>query len=138
METPELEQPAQRGPLAELGAEDVGGGIGLGGGEQRGEGVRVGGGVVVEQPDPVGAAGPVDLGEAEPHGLGITGPARSGVHRAEGGVQQCRALVTARGVDAHDPVDRAALGAQALDDRGQPAGTVMADEEGDDRGRHDR
>ena len=61
----ELEQPAQRGPLAQLGAEDVGVGVGLGGGEQLLEGAGVGRGVVVEQPDPVGVAG---LLEPEPDG----------------------------------------------------------------------
>ncbi len=60
---PDLEQPAQRGPLAQLGTEDVGLRVGLGRRQQRGQ--RVGGRVrvVVDDPDPVGVA---DVLEPQP------------------------------------------------------------------------
>jgi hypothetical protein len=131
----ELQQPAQRGPLAQLRPEDVGVRIGLRGRDQRLQGTRVGRGVVVQQPDPVGVT---DLLEAEPHGLRVRRTAMCGDDRAERLGQQLRAGVTTGGVHGDHPVHRTPLGPDPVDDRRQPPGAVMADEEGDDGGRHDR
>ena len=49
----ELEEPAQRGPLAELGAEDVGVGVSAGG-DQLEQRAGLGVGVVVQHPHPLG------------------------------------------------------------------------------------
>jgi hypothetical protein len=89
----------------------------------------------VQQPDPVGVTG---LLEAEPDGRRVGRAAVGGGDRAVRLGQQLRAGVAARGVDRDDPVDRPALRPDAVDDGRQPPGTVMADEQGDDGGRHDR
>ena len=49
----DLQQAPQRGPLAQLGAEDRGARVLVGGAEQLLEGVRRGQAVVVEQPHPL-------------------------------------------------------------------------------------
>nr|WP_258017068.1 hypothetical protein [Nocardioides marinisabuli] len=137
---PDLEQPAQRGPLAQLGAQHVGPGVLLGRRQQLLERRGVGGRVVVQQPDPLDL-GP-ELGQAASHRLRVAGAGRGGHHGPEGGLEQVGALVAAAGVDGHHAVGGPGLGAQRLDHHGQPARTVVTDHEGGDRRRscpgHDR
>ena len=125
-----LEQAPQRRPLTQLGAEQVGLGMCLGGGEQLLEGVGGRGGVVVEEPEPLRVA---RLRQAQAHRLGVAGAGRRGPHGAEGRLEEVGPLVAAAGVDADDPVRRPRLGAQAVDHDGQPAGAVVAHHEGGDR-----
>ncbi len=126
----DLEQAAQRGPLAQLGAEQVGLGVVLRRGEQLREGVGGRGGVVVEEPEPLRVA---RFHQAQAHRLGVAGAGRRGPHGAEGRLEEVGPLVAAAGVDADDPVRRPRLGAQAVDHDGQPAGAVVAHHEGGDR-----
>ena len=101
----QLEQPAQGGPLPELGAEHVGVRVLLGGVQQRRERPRVGVGVVVEDPHPavigavVGAVVTAQPVEAGGHRPGERGGAGQLEHLAEGVAQQLGAGVLAAGVD---------------------------------------
>ena len=104
----DLEQPAQRGPLAQLGAEHVGG-RGVGGDrEQLLERVGAGSAVVVEEPDPVVVAGRFRQGwrgpvaTASPYEL-VAGASRTAPSR-EAAAEQGDALVGAAGVDRDDVV----------------------------------
>ncbi len=129
----QLEQPPQRWPLPQLGAEDLGAGVLDRCGEQCLERSRIGVRVVVQDPDPLAVA---DVLEAEGDGFRERRGARSGDDGAEGGGEQVDALVPAAGVDGHHAVSPDPLAAYPVDDRGEPAGTVMADEEHGDRRIH--
>ena len=111
----DLEQAPQRGPLAQLGAEQVGLGVCLGGGEQLRQGVGGRGGIVVEEPEPLRVA---RLRQTQAHGLGVAGAGRGGPHGAEGRLEQVGPLVAAARVDADDTVRGPGLGAQAVDHDG--------------------
>ena len=127
----DLEQAAQRGPLAQLGAEHVGLGVGLGRGQQLGQRVGRRVGVVVEDPDPVHV---LDALQAQAYG-GREGRRRRSAHDgvgAEGRLEQVRRGVLAAGVDGDDASRPRALALEAGDHRGQPPGAVMADDERDD------
>ncbi len=132
----ELEQPPQGRPLAELGAEDVGVGLFVSRREQGFEGARVGGGVVVEDPDPLAVGGVLEPELDAPRGTTCDPGAVTTEPKAS--AQQVGAVVLAAGVDRDDAVDRGPLARGSLDDGGEPAGAVMADEEGGDRGIHGR
>ena len=128
----DLEQAAQRGPLTQLGAEQVGLGVLARGGQQPLQRVGGGRGVVVEDPQPLRVAG---LRGRDPDGLREAGARRQRTHDAEGALQQVGPLVAAAGVDADHAVGGAGLAAQPLDHDGQPTGSVVADEEDGDRAR---
>ena len=115
----ELQQPAQRGPLAQLGAEDVDLRVLVRDGEQRGQRARLGVGVVVQQPDPltVGGSGP-EAFEADLDGARVAGGPRDPLDVAEGLLEQVGALVLATGVDRHPLDKRGGLRPDALDHRG--------------------
>ncbi len=136
----ELEQPAQRGPLAQLRAEDVGVGVGGGGREQRRERARVGVGVVVQDPDPLagGALQAQPLETELDRGRERRGRRAPGARRRRPALEEVGAVVLAAGVDGDDRVDRGALGAEAVDDGGEPARAVMTDEQSRHRGNHAR
>ena len=125
----ELEEPLQRGPLPQLGAEHVGVGVLLGGGQQRLERSGVGVGVVVEDPDPLRVA---DLLEPEADGVRERGGAGHPQDAAEGLLEEGGAGVLAAGVDGDHPVDRGVLAAEAVDDGREPPPAVMADEQPSD------
>ena len=103
----DLEQPPERGPLAQLGAEHVGGGSGGGDREQLLERVGAGSAVVVEEPDPVVVAGRFRQGG---EGGGDRVAVRAGGRGVEdrpltkAAAEQGDALVGAAGVDGDDVV----------------------------------
>ena len=125
-----LEQPSQRRPLAQLRPDDFGLGVVGRGREQGGQrtGVRVG--VVVEQPDPLGWVGQRrQSGETQLHSSRERGRGRHAHRLTERGRQQVGALVSAPGVHGDDPGQRRGLGPDPVDDRGQPAGAVVTDQQ---------
>ena len=128
----DLEQPTQRGPLAQLRAEDVGGGVGGRGGEELLEGVGGGPAVVVQQPQPLvvgaGRGEGVEPGEdRRTEGRAL----REAQHRLEAeapGQDVVRGVDAAR-VDREHAVGPHRLGLQTVEHSGQPASTVVADQE---------
>ena len=131
----ELQKPPQRGPLAQLGSQDVGVRVRLGRRQQRLERPRVRPGVVVEQPHPLAVA---DVLEPERHRVREGGGAVCLDDAAERLSEQLRALVSAGRVDRHHGIHGCPLLTQPFDDGRKPAGTVMADDDGGDRGIHGR
>ena len=126
----DLQQALERGPLPQLGTEDRCLGLLVGGPQQLLERVRGGPAVVVEQPDPLA----LHLGhrvQGVGDGLGIARRAGQLEHGlvVQEAAEQVGAAVLARRVDGDGAVDGAGLGLQALEDRRQPPGPVMADEE---------
>ena len=129
----DLEQPAQRGPLAELGAERRGVGAVGGDGEQLLERVGGRGAVVVEQPDPVVVAGAGARDAAARRGprrrtplsggASSTAPWRRAPRGAAGGA------VGAAGVDGDHPVRAAASAGQRRRARPAASDPVVADEQ---------
>ena len=120
-----LEQAAQRGPLAQLGAEHVGLGVGLGRGQQLGQRVGCRVGVVVQDPDPLGLLDPL---QPQAYG-GREGRRRRSAHDgfgAEGRLEQVGRGVLAAGVDGDDASRPCALALEAGDHRGQPRAAVRA------------
>ncbi len=130
-----LEQAAQRGPLAQLGAEHVGLGVGLGGGQQLGQRVGCRVGVVVQDPDPLERGGSLPgVLQAEAYG-GRERRRRRRAHHGSGPErrpEQVSGRVLAAGVHGDDPTRTCALALEAGDHRGQPPGAVMADDERED------
>ena len=130
----DLEEAAQRGPLAQLRAEDRGPRVLARGGEQLGQGRRLGVAVVVEQPDPLVVVDGGRQVEAVAHGGGVAGRARDHVDDqavgrfTEGRAHERDAVVAARGVDGHDAVDREGLPGQTSENCWEPTRPVMADE----------
>ena len=130
----ELEQPLQRGPLAQLGTQDVGRRVGRGRVEQRAQRARSGVGVVVDQPDPLRRLAPLaEPVETSGDCVRVRGGSGEREHLAVRLLEQRDTAVLAAGVDRHDGPDGGLLGPQAVDDGGQPAVPVMADEQDRDR-----
>ncbi len=131
----QLEQPAQRGPLAQLRAEDVDVGPSVRDREEGLQRSRGGGGVVVQDPDPLGrVAGLGEGDQAVGDRVGEAGVARPGAlgqgHPAlERRADQVGAAVAAAGVDGDDVRHRGALREQSVQHGRQPGGPVVADEE---------
>ena len=127
----ELEQPLQRGPLAQHRAEHVGVGVVGRAGQQGQQRLGVRAGVVVQDPDPLGVrAELVEVREPGAQGAGETGRGRQRDHAvpAEGVREQVGARVLAAGVDGHAVRDRGQLPGQPLEHRREPALPVVADE----------
>jgi hypothetical protein len=127
----ELQQPLQRGPLAQHRAEDVGVRVISGPGQQRQQGLRVRAGIVVEHPHPLGVdAELVEVGQA-----GVQRGRERGARGhpddtvlAERLRQQHDAVVLAAGVDRDGVRDGRELAGQPLEHRRQPPRAVVADQ----------
>ncbi len=139
----DLEQAAQRGPLPELGAQEVDRRALLRDGEQLLERVGGGGAVVVQQPDPLvarrrpGVVG-VDRGSGGREGgegEGDRGAEGAGRRRGQDRVvpepvpEQLRALVRAAGVHGDHLVGGPGLAGQSVEHRRQPARSLVADQQ---------
>ncbi len=143
---PDLEQPSEGGPLAQLGAEEVGLGTGGRGPQQLLERVGRRVAVVVQQPDPLGRETVVRQGvHRQPDGAGVRRTAAlsqdDGSDRglgAEGGLDQVGAAVLAARVDGEHAGHGCGLGPDAVEDRRQPRRPVVADEHHGDVGHEER
>jgi len=132
---PDLQQPPQRGPLAQLGSEDVDLRVLVGHLEQRGQRPGLGIRVVVQQPDPLALRPRVPQPlEPDLDGLGVAGRAGDPVNVAERLLQQVGAPVLAARVDGHHAGERDRLRPDAGGHGGQPARAVVADEQRGDGG----
>nr|WP_246355179.1 hypothetical protein [Nocardioides ungokensis] len=135
----QLEQPLQRGPLAQLGAEHVGLGVRLGRCQQRGQGVGLGVGVVVEDPHPLAVgAGRGQPIEPQRHRGGEGGGPGRAEHLVERLFEQGGAAVLAAGVDRDHAIDGRDLTLESGDHRREPALSIVADQQRGDRRMHDQ